>query len=410
MHTPKCNWVKSFQLAVLALLCSSCATGKLYNNVGSNPVIPARAETPDYTLYLIGDTGEQNEQFASVMRELAKIANDDVHPGSVLFLGDNIYPSGLAEESDKEERIYGEDIIRSQVISLSPYKGDLIYIPGNHDWDEGKPGGLSAIRRQGEFIKSFNDKRIQLLPENGCGGPVVKELNEHVVLFIIDSQWWIQDWDKEDGINEGCSIKSREEFISRFRELRKQYNDRQQLIAMHHPPLSYGPHGGKFTFQDHLFPLTKVVDWLYIPLPVIGSIYPWYRQIIGHPQDQTGKELKRLRPIILEKNTSFGQLVGKPIILAGHDHNLQYLDIPEHHYVNGKMAFAPDSHPVGSILVSGSGSKENAIANGRYLNWGHRAPGFMQLDFYPDRGIILTVYEVSDIQAGAVPALRQRIQ
>jgi hypothetical protein len=152
----------------------------------------------------------------------------------------------------------------------------------------------------------------------------------------------------------------------------EQYHDRQILLAMHHPMESRGPHGGYFSFRDHVFPLSKVVDWLYIPLPVIGSLYPWSRQIIGHPQDENGKAYKEMKEAIFD--LAKDQQI---IFLCGHDHNLQHV-----------------RHAGQDILVSGSGSKQNPLADGKELVYGHKASGFMRLDFYANGKIDLNVFEV----------------
>jgi len=377
-----------FLLLTIVIILSSCATGKLYINGSNEATGHASVEKPIYTIYAVGDAGEENEQSQAVLHALAEQTKDDTHPGMVLFLGDNIYPAGLAKQNDKEARQYGERLLTQQVRSLDGYQGDIIFIPGNHDWNEFKPGGLEAIKREGEFLQNFNQPNLKLLPEDGCGGPFVKELNHDAVLLIIDSQWWIQDWQKEPKMNEGCGVGSREEMISRLQELFAKYKDRQILLAMHHPLESRGPHGGYFSFRDHVFPLTKVVNWLYLPLPVMGSIYPWYRQIIGHPQDQSGKAYKAMKESILG-------IAGneKLIFLAGHDHNLQYLKF------DGQ-----------DMIVSGAGSKQNAIADGKDLIYGHQSGGFMTLDFFPGKVIVLSSFEVGEAGNKPILVFREKIR
>jgi hypothetical protein len=372
----------------IAFFLTSCATGKLYINGSNLASEKVGTEMPVYTLYALGDAGEQNDQAAAVLDALAKQTSREDHAGMVLFLGDNIYPAGLSDPSETKERQYGETVLRNQVNALEKYNGDIIFIPGNHDWNEFKAGGLEAIKREGEFIELFNKPNLHLYPEGGCGGPYVRELTSNAVLLILDSQWWIQDWDKEPKMNEGCAFKSREAMIKRVHELIEHYHDRQILIATHHPMESRGPHGGYFSFRDHVFPLSRFVDWLYIPLPVIGSIYPWSRQIIGHPQDENGKGYKEMTTAIMNKAKD-----EHIIFLSGHDHNLQYLKVDEQ-----------------DILVSGSGSKQNPIANGDELLYGHMAAGFMKLDFYSNGIIDLNIFEVDVKEKSAQLAYKARIR
>lgn len=364
----------------LFLACSlflfSCASGKRYINV-DDPLQTAPDDVPRFTIYALGDAGESNAQSKEVIRQLAGVASDDVQSGVILFLGDNIYPSGVPDESDSLGYRNAQAILKEQIEGLSSYTGQMIFIPGNHDWNEFKPGGLASIKRQDRMIQTLSPK-AKMLPSNGCGGPEALQLTPELVMIIIDSQWWIQDWTSESDINKNCTCASREQFVEEFHNLIAQYNDQQIIVALHHPLLSRGPHGGYYSLRDHLFPLSKVVDWLYIPLPVVGSIYPWYRTVIGHPQDIKNKRYSSLRDALLHELNYTGDL----IFLSGHEHNLQYL-------MQGKRHF----------LTSGSGSKQNAIANGKELLYGHKKGGFMQIDYFSGGDIFLTVYEIDPKEA-----------
>ena len=55
----------------------SCATGKLYINGENDALNSQQAEQPIYTLYAIGDAGEQNDQAAAVLHGLVDVTADD---------------------------------------------------------------------------------------------------------------------------------------------------------------------------------------------------------------------------------------------------------------------------------------------------------------------------------------------
>ena len=358
-------------LLAICLLASSCATGKLYLQGKSDPHQDDPGKV-SFTIFGLGDAGEINDQSKAVISQLATHTAAVSHPSMVIYLGDNIYPGGMPALHDEDVKV-AEKILMNQLEDLSEYPGQIIFIPGNHDWNDMKPGGLPSIRRQADYLRSLGDPRIKLYPVNGCGDPVVIQLTDKVTLIIIDSQWWIQDWAEEPGINEGCGIGSREEFVQAVQGAFAENKDKQIIVAMHHPLFSQGPHGGHFTVRDHLFPLSKVVDWLYIPLPVLGSIYPYYRSVFGHPQDIRNKKYYSLRNALLEGREYDGEM----IFLSGHDHNLQYIHNEEGHF-----------------LVSGSGSHKNAVKKDSELVYGHKAGGFMQLDFYDSGQVRLTIHEV----------------
>ena len=100
----------------------------------------------------------------------------------------------------------------------------------------------------------------------------------------MDSQWWLHLHDKP-GNESDCDFKSEDEVITALREIASSHPDRLLVVATHHPLYSYGVHGGNYTWRHHIFPFTDIIPWLYIPLPVIGSVYPITRGIFGNIQD-----------------------------------------------------------------------------------------------------------------------------
>lgn len=361
--------------AVVFVLCAfSCATGKQHINTAQPVQSPNSIEQPVLTLYGVGDAGENDRQSGAVIRHLAQAAKDDTQPGIIFFLGDNVYPAGLAAPGHADHQ-YGVSLLQNQIGLLSDYHDRIVFIPGNHDWNEFKPGGWEAIRRQSDFINQMGKSNLRFIPANGCGGPEIMSPVANVNIIIIDSQWWIQDWTKEPDMNQGCEIRSREQLMQPIRALLNENPDEQFVIVMHHPVESRGPHGGFYTFRDHMFPLSKVVKWLYLPLPVIGSIYPWYRTVIGHPQDIRHKGYRSLQQALYDaigdrKNVIF---------LSGHEHSLQYVLRHGNH-----------------VVISGSGSKQNAVAAHPDLVYGHKAPGYVVLNFYADGSVWLGIVEVDE--------------
>jgi hypothetical protein len=48
------------------------------------------------------------------------------------------------------------------------------------------------------------------------------------------------------------------------------------------------------------------------------------------------------------------------------------------------------------VVISGSGSKQNAVAAHPDLVYGHKAPGYIVLNFYADRSVWLSIVEVDE--------------
>jgi hypothetical protein len=152
-------------------------------------------------------------------------------------------------------------------------------------------------------------------------------------------------------------------------------------VLAHHPLATGGPHGGHFTWRQHIFPLTEAVPWLWLPLPVIGSLYPLARQSGWSDQDLSGGRNAAMRDSLTAAFADHRPLV----YAAGHEHTLQVLD-------GGAAAH---------LIVSGAGrfghtSNVTAIAGSRFVA---SSAGFVRLDVLTDGRIRLGVI-VTDAAGG----------
>ncbi len=132
------------------------------------------------------------------------------------------------------------------------------------------------------------------------------------------------------------------------------------LVAAHHPMFTYGIHGGISTFREHIFPLTEIKKWLYIPLPGLGSIYPLYRKK-GSIQDINHPISKSIRSYLIREFKKYPNLIHA----AGHEHSLQYITHDQNHYI-----------------VSGTGSKTTPVKVKEHAKFAESHVGFAKLKFY----------------------------
>ncbi|MCB0616368.1 MAG: metallophosphoesterase, partial [Phaeodactylibacter sp.] len=228
--------------------------------------VPSPGLSPVHTVYLVGDAGyTPDDTTAPALVLLGEKLRDAGKNSTVAFLGDNIYPNGMAP-SDGEDREQDEARLRAQLDILKGYDGHVFFIAGNHDW---YGYGIEGLKREKKFIEKYLDRDDVFLPKPGCGDPVEVELSDNLTLILIDSQWFLENWDDEYEVNDGCEIKSREMFREYVEEAIKGNRNKNVLIAIHHPPHTYGPHGGQFTLKQHIFPLTDLNKNLWIPLPVL---------------------------------------------------------------------------------------------------------------------------------------------
>ena len=360
-----------FFAGTLFLLLPSCANYKIHYAKPEEATVTLGIKPQGkitHTMFLFGDGGNAAPgaipPAVSLLGDRIKALADPKN-ASVVFLGDNVYPNGFAPRREKAERAIDEHRLKVQLDVVKEFKGRVFFVAGNHDWYS---WGIPGLKREKDFIEDYLGREDVWVPKPGCGDPVEVELNDNLVLVLLDTEWWLQDWNGKPEINDGCDVKSRKMFQLMFDEVIKSNRNKNIVIASHHPPYTYGSHGGQFTSKDHFFPLLAVNKKLRIPLPGLGSIYPFMRSAIGSSQDMASPEYTALRNTLIasaRKNGSF-------IFASGHEHTLQYIE--------------RDSQ---SFIVSGAGSKISPVKLGAGSEFGYGYYGFAQLDFYEDGAVWL---------------------
>ncbi len=363
--------IKKIILISLLLIIPSCQTSKYFLRHSEKEWIDKQSESPIvHSTYFIGDVGEPPAQSKETLQLLKTFLDNENEHSSVVFLGDNIYPEGLHNKKNSQ-RASDEAKLDAQLDILKQFKGKIAILPGNHDWNRGSKKGWRFVKRQEKYVEKYLDKGNIFLPDDGCPGPEVIKLESNLVLIVLDTQWWLHPYRKAKGQKDGCTIQTREELIEQLRDVLKKYRHKNVLIAGHHPMYSNGAHGGKFPISDHLFPLKNLNNNLIIPLPILGSIYPMYRKLLGHRQDLT-------HPLYQDMINSFTKLFEEYdniIYVAGHEHNLQYRKEENNHYI-----------------ISGSGSKTSFLKGNQKLQFGAERKGFTKVDYHQNGEVWLSFY------------------
>ena len=346
----------TFAFIVLILALQSCATRHpQYGKNIKNHFIQNETDSSKiaHTFFLIGDAGNANEKKA--LQTLGLLQNrleNSNKKSTLLFLGDNIYPKGFPKNELIKERVLAETKLINQLKISNKFNGKTIFIPGNHDWYN----GITGLERQEKFINSYLNDKKAFLPQKSCG---LEELiiDKNITLITIDSQWFLENWDKYPTINENCSIKTREDFFDELANLLNKNQQKTVIIALHHPLMSNGAHGGQYALEKELFPLDQK-----IPLPIIGSAINLIRKTSGiKPQDLQNKVysnfIKRMKTLLQNQRNV--------IVVSGHDHNLQYLN----------------KNNIRQI-ISGAGSKSEAAKAINSTDFSYGGNGYVALTLY----------------------------
>ena len=360
---------------VIQLTSAGCSHTKPYYHSNIPDIGKREIETSGvlrYRLLLLGDGGAPKPD-EPVLKTLGEWARKDAPKTSIVFLGDNMYPEGMTERR-KHEAVtrLGPQI---SVIKDTGVHG--LFIPGNHDWASGGVKGYSALLAQEKFINDALTGEPDFLPVGSSPGPIAVELPETdpvVRLIVLDTQWWLHRHDKPQ--------KSPEKVIEELIALLD--TELPVIVVGHHPLQSYGPHGGYFDWKSHLFPARVLKKWLWIPTPILGSMYAYTRGHLYKLDQDIGSA--RNKNMVAQLNRAFSvrkpeHQEGTPLLIyaSGHEHSLQVLK----------------GDTVDYLLVSGAAAsrKVTEVMSGDNTLFAHQHTGFMAVDFFSDGKILLRVVE-----------------
>lgn len=322
----------------------------------------ADPENIETSLFLIGDAGEPDPRdIGAPLESLTAHVGAAPQRSIVVFLGDNVYPSGIPEEG-RAELADSRRRLASQVLAVPPGARG-IFIPGNHDWGAEGPFGLFSLRNQERMIASIArdaGRDVRMLPSNGCPGPVSIDV-ARLRLVLLDTQWWLHPYIVRDSASRCAQLTPAAVAAALEREVKPQGAGRVVVVAGHHPLMTGGEHGGYCSITG--------------PFRRLGVI----------SQDVMSTANRDMRDAL-----ESAMLPARPLIYAaGHDHNLQVLR----------------GHSVRYLLVSGAGSYSKAACAVRlresYYTSQHRS-GFMRVDILKDRGVLLRVYRYASSGSGGL--------
>ncbi|MBO6794041.1 MAG: metallophosphoesterase [Balneolaceae bacterium] len=357
-------------LAILSLFVSACGTTGLYieqnsRDWESNP--PPENEETIYSVYLLGDAGAPDLENDPTLNLFERFLEEADENSAAIFLGDNIYNYGLPDSTHPRRDFY-EQRLNAQLNTVTNYKGRVVFVPGNHDWNNGLEGGLETVNRQEKYIEEYLDRGNTFLPDNGFPGPHEIELmddDEHpalrhdIRLVALDTHWWLHDYEKSYGDNGDFYVNDAGDVINELQDIVRDRKNDYLIVAAHHPLYSNESHGGYFPLKTHFTP------------PIFGSIYVLYRKLFGYIQDIPHHRYSAMADAF---KGAFSEKEDV-IYVSGHAHTLQY-----HKKTKSKRY---NTH----YLVSGSGSKTDYVANGKGANFAYGGNGFMILKFYTDGSV-----------------------
>jgi len=372
---------KKIAIVITFLVLTSCSRSMLYINPEeetAKEINPPPDRDLIYQVFLIGDVGAPSldVQEPTLMLFQAFLEKADEHSAAI-FLGDNIYEDGLPDSTHPKRDFYEQRLIE-QLKTVENYPGRGVFIPGNHDWNNGRADGLERVKRQEQFVEAFLNRGNTFLPDNGFPGPVTiklmdddedPQLREDIRLIVLDTQWWLHQNEKPFGDTGDYELFDAGDILTELDDILKKQRKDYLLITAHHPLVTNDNHGGYQPPSAHLKP------------PIFGSLYVLYRRVFGLEQDVVHHRYKAMADALQEvfNRTELDDL----IYASGHSHGLQYHREQKrrenHHY-----------------LVSGAGSKQSYIAHGRGAEFTYGSKGFMIVRYYADGSVWMEAWAPED--------------
>ena len=348
-----------------------------------------------YRVLLVGDAGasidvdNENPGPSPLLKTLQFFAGSIPGHTAIVFLGDIIYPSGLPDEAHKalgldKKCIYracAEKRIDALIDTLKTTGAKGIFIPGNHDWSGGGRDGWKRVLNLKKYIAQARETKkvdVDLIPADGCPGPIRVPLSGDKVeisLIALDTQWWLHDNEKPgaDKNSVQCEQVTETGVMESLEKQIKEEKSQQRniLVAAHHPLKSYGEHGGYYSMDDLVRPL-------YLVEQLIRN------SIFAGRQDLPNAIYKNMRMKIQHAiQTAYGNEKTPLIFAAGHDHSLQII-----------------KEKAGGLfhLVSGAGSGWNATRVGQgegtlFTHANRKTGGFIVVDYLQSGEIRFAVIE-----------------
>lgn len=334
-------------IAVLLLVLSACAP-RSYDPPEIQQIPEPDPDDVASVLFLVGDAGAAHVEHSPLLHRLrrdveewsAALARDSAV--SVLFLGDNVYPSGVrdpgTEAFSKDTAYLGAQAWTVEGPEARRHGTRAVFIAGNHDWGNmAGPEGVARLENQERVLREWAraGRAVSLRPEAGEPGPVTMDAGPATVV-LLDSQWLLQSGDAE----------ARGRVMEALGEALLAARGRPVVLAAHHPTASAGEHGVPRGFG---------------PRGLLGRAGALVQDLNSGPY-------MRMRAALA---AAFAQSDRPLVHAAGHDHTLQVLRT------------AGPGQP-GWTLVSGAGSKLGAVSDLEALEWGAAQPGYMRLVFLDD--------------------------
>jgi len=172
------------------------------------------AQQIEKSIYITANTWDINN--TNVLSKIADDSKSSTNP-TLLLLGNTTPKEAYKNAIDKQLNL------------INLFQKNAIIIPGHHEWSKNGHKGVKSIEK---YIEK--NSKAKFYPNNS--EPIKHtDIGEHIILLTLDSQWFLEDWNRDTYINDDTPIQNRNLFFLEFENRIKKAQGKIVLVAIHHP-------------------------------------------------------------------------------------------------------------------------------------------------------------------------------
>jgi hypothetical protein len=256
----------------------------------------------------------------------------------------------------------------------------VLVAPGKTEWAGGSRNGKDFIKQLTDELEDKYDNPV-FFPDEACPGPKEVVMNDHLVVILIDTWWWVHKYDRR--FNK-CGIENQGDVLIQIEDaIRRHYAGKHVVIAGHHTLTSFGNTSGYFSDEQ----------WL-VQFP-----YTFYRKLPGTRYDNQHPDFKDFRDGLLSIMKKYPDVL---YVSAG-EQNMQYFQHNNNHFI---ISGSWQNTEYVRQDIPAFGSEENGFAQLTFSSKGLCELNFFNASENIHKKILyekVFVSEKSDAVAGQLP-------
>ncbi|MGA8855520.1 MAG: metallophosphatase [Christiangramia sp.] len=189
------------------------------------------AQENAYSVYITSNTGIRTDSNNKlILSEIVKQSQKE-DSSTVVVVGNITPKEGYPDKDNGRDRV--EDYLQNNLLdNLEGFKGNIVFTPGYNEWQTDAPDNIDDLE---SFLQ--DNSRAEFWPNDGC--PIESEsLSDNVQLIMVDSQWYLENWDDHPYINHDCEIKNRTQFREAFNDELEDNQMKTVVVAVYHPVMT----------------------------------------------------------------------------------------------------------------------------------------------------------------------------